>query len=151
MSTVLSIQMLKLDCFKRLLLECLAFKNAGDFCCCLFVCVLLGVELWALCLPLHQSSWSWLFLIGFCLCPAQLAQQSSNLCFPAHWYAVHHHAIGWDEVSQTFWQGLPWTRILPISASQVAKITGLSQHAWPQNKMQFVFLRLYSTTYKQWY
>jgi hypothetical protein len=37
-----------------------------------------------------------------------------------------HPAIGWDWVSQTFCSGWPQTLILPISASQVIRITGVS-------------------------
>jgi hypothetical protein len=38
--------------------------------------------------------------------------------------------IAWDEPSQTFCLGWPWTVILPISALQVARITGMSRCAW---------------------
>jgi hypothetical protein len=38
--------------------------------------------------------------------------------------------IGWDGVSWTFCWGWPGTTILPISASQVARITSVSPYTW---------------------
>jgi hypothetical protein len=37
-----------------------------------------------------------------------------------------HLAVGWNGVSTTFCPDWPWTTTLPISASQVARITGMS-------------------------
>jgi hypothetical protein len=45
----------------------------------------------------------------------------------------YHPGIGLDVVSQTFCPGWLWTMILPISASQAARITRLSHHAWLWN------------------
>jgi hypothetical protein len=38
--------------------------------------------------------------------------------------------ICWDGVSWTFWVSWPRTTILPISAPQVVKITGLGYQCW---------------------
>jgi hypothetical protein len=44
-------------------------------------------------------------------------------------HILWHPAIGWDGILQTFclW---PWTMILPISTSWVARITRLSHYIW---------------------
>jgi hypothetical protein len=41
-----------------------------------------------------------------------------------------HPVIGWDGVSWIFCTGWPWTAILQVSASWVARITDLSHHSW---------------------
>jgi membrane-anchored protein YejM (alkaline phosphatase superfamily) len=37
-------------------------------------------------------------------------------------------AVGWDGVSWTFYLGLPWIAILPISNSQIARVYRLLSH-----------------------
>jgi hypothetical protein len=48
--------------------------------------------------------------------------------------------VHWDVVSETFCLDWPWTTILPISSSQVAKITGVS-HQHPAYFILFAVLR----------
>jgi hypothetical protein len=45
--------------------------------------------------------------------------------------------IDLDGISWTFCPGCPWTMILPISACQIARITGVSHCVWP-----YLLLRL---------
>jgi hypothetical protein len=55
----------------------------------------------------------------------------------------HHHAqlfIGWDKIPHTFCLGWPRTTIFLISASRVARITGVSHCAWVREASQFTFL-----------
>jgi hypothetical protein len=46
----------------------------------------------------------------------------------SHYYT---QLIDWDGVSLTFFPGWSWTKVLPISASQVARIIGVSYHTQP--------------------
>jgi hypothetical protein len=50
-----------------------------------------------------------------------------------------HTAIDWDGVLGTFCLGWPWTTILPISTSLVARIIDLSHHAWPVMKILYLY------------
>jgi hypothetical protein len=43
-------------------------------------------------------------------------------------YMPHWPAVGWSGVSRIFCWYWPWTVILLLSASQVARITGVSYH-----------------------
>jgi hypothetical protein len=46
---------------------------------------------------------------------------------------------------------LPWTTTLPISTPQIARITGVSHHAWPNLKVLFFSLCLRGTHYSETY
>jgi hypothetical protein len=67
----------------------------------------------------QQSSWPGLW--ASYLLPAQLRWQACATTLSFYWLRG---------VSLTFCSDLPWTMILPISASWVAKITDVSYHTW---------------------
>jgi hypothetical protein len=50
-----------------------------------------------------------------------------------------HPAIDWNWVLLTFCLDWPWTAILPVSASWVARITVLSHCAQPNPHLYFIF------------
>jgi hypothetical protein len=56
-------------------------------------------------------------------------------------------AIGYG-ILLTFNQGCLWIIIFPISTSQVAEITGLSQHAWPVTNSFFGELHMKNLNHK---
>jgi hypothetical protein len=60
---------------------------------------------------------------------------------------LHPAFIGWHGASQTFCLGWPWTAVLLISASQVARVIGLSHHAWPQIHFSVAELLFVSLVY----
>jgi hypothetical protein len=52
----------------------------------------------------------------------------ASLCSWAEWH--HAHLLVEMGNLENFLPGLPWTIILPISTSWIARITSLSHHAW---------------------
>jgi hypothetical protein len=69
--------------------------------------------------------------ISLCFCTGQPELQSSYCMLPTitGMTAIHHHAqifFHWDGQSRTFCFGWPWTTVLFISGSQIARITGMS-------------------------
>jgi hypothetical protein len=70
---------------------------------------------------------------GLCFLPGlQFSYVCLHLCVITE---VWHHfwLIDWDWVLLNFCLGSPWTLILPISVSQVARITGMSYHPQPHS------------------
>jgi hypothetical protein len=113
-----------------------------DFFFSLFFLEVLGFELRALCFlavalqlePYFQPFVLWLlWRQGLIFCPGWPGPQSSYFRLPV--LAVmtneyHHAQLSSAEIGRMFLPGLAWNCDSPISASQVARITGLS-HWYP--------------------
>jgi hypothetical protein len=90
-----------------------------------------------------------LFLkLGLTFCSGQSGLWSSCLCFPNSWDDrcvspqpgfINRYGVMW-----TFLPSWPWTVILPISASQVARISRLSHQ--PMGNWSLLYLILYICT-----